>query len=153
MQNDIIKLLEDNYEVILNEYKNITNNLTPWIEPEIYNKGWDTFGLYFKKRKLKNNCLLCPETTKIVESITGMTTAGFSRMAPDTKILPHKGYTSRVLRYHLGLICPDDCGMRVDNKIHTWKSGVSFVFDDTLEHEAWNNSKTERVILLLDAFK
>jgi len=151
--NDIINLLQDNYNDIAREYHNIAHQLTPWFEKEIYNNGWDTYGLYFKGRRRLSHCRLCPDTDKVLRNIPGLTTAGYSRLAPNTKILPHKGYTDQVLRYHLGLICPEDCGMRVQDTIYTWHAGVSFVFDDTLEHEAWNNSNSERVILLLDVEK
>jgi beta-hydroxylase len=149
----IIKLLQDNYRIIMDEYCKVSNKLTPWFEKEIYNKGWDTYGLYFKGRKRVSHCKQCPRTDEILSSIPGLTTAGYSRLAPSTKILPHKGYTDTVLRYHLGLLCPPECGMRVESVVYTWQPGKAFVFDDTLEHEAWNNSTLERVVLLLDVLK
>ena len=79
-----------------------------------------------------------------------MVTAGFSSMAANTHITPHRGYTDDVLRCHLGLVTPENCALRVSNQIRTWTPGSCFVFDDTQEHEAWNRSNATRIVLLLD---
>ena len=52
---------------------------------------------------------------------SGVTTAGFSRLAPGTHIKPHVGYTSEVLRCHLGLIVPPDCALRVGSETRRWE--------------------------------
>ena len=101
-------------------------------------------------KKLVNNCQLCPETTKLVEQIPGMTTAGFSSLAPDTHILPHTGYSKTVLRCHLGLIVPQGCTLRVGDEKRQWQEGKCLIFDDTVNHEAWNPTEQTRVILLID---
>lgn len=81
----------------------------------------------------------------------GLTTAGFSRLAPGTHIQPHVGYTSAVLRCHLGLVVPDEgCALRVGEDTRTWAEGRCVVFDDTVEHEAWNRSGSDRIVLLVD---
>lgn len=79
-----------------------------------------------------------------------MTTAGFSCLAAGTHIVLHVGYTNTVLRCHLGLIVPDDCALRVGNQTNNWVEGKCFVFDDTVEHEAWNHGDKARIILLID---
>lgn len=93
---------------------------------------------------------MCPETTRLVESIPGMTTAIFSSLAPGTHIVPHEGYIKTVLRCHLGLIVPDDCWIRVGDETKTWEAGKCLIFDDTFEHEVWNRSNSPRIILLID---
>lgn len=129
----------------------LTNYLA-WPERFLYEDGWKVFGLHAFGRKLQANCALCPETTKLVEAIPGLTTAGFSRLEPGTHIKPHVGYTKAVLRCHLGLIVPsqDLCQLRVGAETRSWQSGQTFVFDDTVEHEAWNRADSPRIILLLD---
>jgi beta-hydroxylase len=147
-------MLEAKYSEILNELQDLkTNNFVPWKEKFLYNQGWDIFGLYYEGFKLRGNCFKCPNTTRIVEEIPGLRTAGFSRMAPGTIIKPHVGYTSKVLRCHLGLVTPVECGLRVGSKQYNWDVGKAFVFDDTIEHEAWNHSDKERIILLIDFLK
>lgn len=121
-----------------------------WPERDIYYGNWTVFGLYKFGEKVEEHCALCPITTKLIEQIPGLLTAGFSSLAPGTYIAPHIGYTNRVLRYHLGLITPENCAIRVDKETRAWAEGEDFVFDDTYEHEAWNRSKTTRVVLLLD---
>lgn len=172
-----LQTLEDNWEVILEELDNLLYNETvsnislfkSWHEKEIYVGDWDVFGLYAFGKKIDENCQRCPKTTEIIESIPGLTMAGFSALAPDTYIKPHVGYTDKVLRCHLGLIKPkalerrdrcssyktesDTCGLKVADKIYHWEPGKAFVFDDTLLHEAWNWGDRTRFILLIDFLK
>lgn len=176
-----IETLEKNWQVILEELDNILYNevvsnknyFSPWHETDIYNGDWDVYGLYSFGDKLDSNCKFCPKTTEIVEQIPGMITAGFSALGVDTHIKPHVGYSSNVLRCHLGLVgpktptvektknpwlraglVPEDklppCGLRVDDTIFQWEPGKAFVFDDTNEHEAWNYGERTRFILLVD---
>ncbi len=143
--------LESNWLPIKEEFTKLQQgNFIPWHEKFLYNKGWDVFGLYAFGKKLEDNCNLCPQTTKLAESIPGMTTAGFSSLTPGTHIVPHVGYTNTVLRCHLGLIVPEDCGIRVGQETKNWREGKCLVFDDTVEHEAWNRSNLPRIILLID---
>lgn len=169
-----LKSLEDSWEDVLEELNNLLYNesennksyFQAWHEVEIYEGRWDVYGLYAFGEKLENNCKRCPKTTSLVESIPGMVTAGFSALAPETHIRPHVGYSDSVLRCHLGLITPkpcpeydrratgtltsDTCGIRVGDEFHHWAPGKAFVFDDTLEHEAWNWGDRTRFILLID---
>jgi beta-hydroxylase len=99
---------------------------------------------------LEKNRALCPETTKILEAIPGMVTAGFSRLTPGTHIKPHRGYSSDVLRYHLGLIVPEGCGIMVRGQTRKWVEGKSLIFEDTNLHEAWNFGNSQRIVLIVD---
>jgi aspartyl/asparaginyl beta-hydroxylase (cupin superfamily) len=121
-----------------------------WPERNIYDGNWTVFGLYKLGEKVEQHCALCPITTKLIEEIPGLLSAGFSSLAPGTYIGPHVGYTNRVLRYHLGLVTPENCAIRVDKETKSWEAGEDFIFDDTYEHEAWNRSESTRVVLLLD---
>jgi aspartyl/asparaginyl beta-hydroxylase (cupin superfamily) len=47
-------------------------------------------------------------------------------------------------------VIPDACGFRVGAEVRTWKKGKAWVFDDSIEHEAWNDSDEIRIILILD---
>ncbi|MBW4566491.1 MAG: aspartyl/asparaginyl beta-hydroxylase domain-containing protein [Tolypothrix carrinoi HA7290-LM1] len=143
--------LEANWLVIQKELEQLQpKNFVDWPEKYIYNQGWEVFGLYAFSNRIEDNCRLCPETTKLVEMIPGMTTAGFSSLAPGTYIGPHFGATKAVLRCHLGLIVPDECAIRVDTETRSWQEGKCLIFDDTFEHEAWNKSDKTRIVLLID---
>jgi aspartate beta-hydroxylase len=53
---------------------------------------------------------------------------------------------------HLPLIVPDGCGFRVGGEIREWRVGKAILFDDTIEHEAWNNSDAIRAVLIVDVW-
>jgi aspartyl/asparaginyl beta-hydroxylase (cupin superfamily) len=83
-----------------------------------------------------------------------MPSALFSRLAPGARIVPHHGAVNTRLICHLPLIVPPDCGaLRVGNYERAWREGEAFVFDDSMEHEAWNPSARERVVLLFDIWR
>lgn len=143
--------LEGGWLKIREELENLhRSNFIPWPERFLYGQGWDVFGFYAFGKKIPRNCELCPETTRLIEQVPGLTTAGFSSLAPGTHIAAHVGYTSAVLRCHLGLVVPDGCTMRVGSETRQWQEGRCLVFDDTVEHEVWHRGDRPRVILLLD---
>ena len=144
-------ILETNWRTIFNELELIKGEyFIPWSEKYLYKDGWSIFGLYGFGLKIEQNCKLCTETTKLVEQIPNLLTAGFSALAPGTHIAPHTGYPDGVLRCHLGLIIPDNCAIRIGAETRTWQEGKCLIFNDTIEHEAWNRSDRNRIILLLD---
>jgi ornithine lipid ester-linked acyl 2-hydroxylase len=148
---DFVADLEANWLSIREELDRLhRSSFQPWPERFLYEGSWNVFGLFAMEHRLTRNCDLCPKTTRIVERIPGLTTAGFSWLEPKTRIAPHTGYTNSVLRCHLGLYVPEFCGIRVGNVTRTWVPGRCMIFDDTLEHEAWNESDQVRVVLLLD---
>jgi beta-hydroxylase len=85
-----------------------------------------------------------------------MTTAMFSILSPRKHILDHRGPYKGVLRYHLGLIVPREpeaCRIRVGEDIRHWEAGKSMIFDDTFNHEVWNDTDETRVVLFLDVLR
>ncbi|MBN3821833.1 aspartyl/asparaginyl beta-hydroxylase domain-containing protein [Paraburkholderia sp. Se-20369] len=124
-----------------------------WPETGLYNQGWDVYGLVLQGRPLIENCIFCPDTAALLERVPGVRTAGFSRLASGTVIAPHVGYSGAVLRLHLTLRAAGDCGLRVGAEVRRWAPGQCLVFDDTVEHEAWNRSDAERIVLLVDFAK
>lgn len=115
--------------------------------------NWRTFILYGFGEKLPKNCAKTPVTTKLLEQIPNLQTAWFSILAPGYHIPAHRGVSKGILRAHLGLIIPKDaekCRLRVADEICVWREGEIFVFDDTYDHEVWNDTDEERVILLFD---
>lgn len=117
---------------------------------------WKVFIFHAYGAKAEENCRRCPRTAEIVESIPGMTTAMFSVLKPHKHIPPHTGPWKGVLRYHLALRTPSDpttARIRVGNSIRHWVDGKSMVFDDTFEHEVWNDSDETRVVLFVDVIR
>ena len=79
-------------------------------------------------------------------------TAFFSILKPRTRIPPHTGVSNTRTIIHLPLIVPPGCGFRVGGETRAWVEGQAFAFDDTIEHEAWNDSDEVRVVLILDVW-
>lgn len=99
------------------------------------------------------NCLRCPRTAAVLRAVPGLTTGFFSILGPGKRLPPHYGPYRGVLRHHLALLVPEPasrCGIRVGDQVRHWQEGASLVFDDTYEHEAWNDTDGERVVLFLD---
>jgi aspartyl/asparaginyl beta-hydroxylase (cupin superfamily) len=100
----------------------------------------------------------CPETAKALAAMPLVEIEGlcpnamFSALAPKTRIPPHHGETNARLIAHLPLIVPEGCVLRVGFEEREWKIGEVMVFDDTLEHEARNDSDELRVVLIFDVW-
>lgn len=153
-----LKILEENYIDILAELielkKNATNGFwldtfPEYLHPDSKHK-WKVFTFMFFGIKLPSNCNLCPKTFSVLQKIPNLISADFSYLPANTKINSHKGFTKMVLRAHLGLIIPKDCGIKVGDETKVWQPGKMLVFDDSFEHEAWNNSDEDRFVLMLD---
>jgi beta-hydroxylase len=147
--------LEGNWRIIRDEMIALrSTEFMAWPEKSLYGEtGWSTFGLYAFGQKQAANCALCPRTASFVESVPGLATAGFSRLAPGAHIKPHVGYdeySRYVLRLHLALETNPDCALRVADKTRIWEEGRALIFCDAVEHEAWNRGQTTRTVLLLD---
>lgn len=116
-------------------------------------KSWRTFVLYGFGERLDRNCAQAPFTAELLSRVPNIQIAMFSILSPGFHIRAHRGVTKGVLRAHLGLIIPkhaEQCRIRVGDQIKVWQPGELFVFDDTYEHEVWNETTEERVILLFD---
>lgn len=118
--------------------------------------GWKTFFFYAYGLKARGNCRRCPETAKLLKQMPGMKTAFFSILAPGKHLPPHRGPWKGVLRLHLGLLIPEpaeNCAIRVGTQTRHWQEGKVMIFDDTFEHEAWNQTDGVRVILFVDIMR
>ena len=116
-------------------------------------RTWNAFLFYTFGCKVPANCARCPKTAALLESIPGMTLGMFSVLAPHSRIGSHRGVYNGVLRYHLALIVPsrpEQCGIHIGGETRRWEEGKSLVFDDTYEHDAWNDSDETRVVLFVD---
>jgi aspartate beta-hydroxylase len=120
------------------------------------NPAWGAFYLWRDGAPQNANLARCPATADALRAvpqphITGKTpTAMFSLLKPQTHIPPHHGMLNSRLICHLPLIVPEGCGMRVGDETRPWTEGQLTIFDDSVEHEAWNRSTETRVVLLFD---
>ena len=117
---------------------------------------WKTFFIYGYGFEAKLGVEMCPRTAALMRQIPGMKTAMISILSPRKHILDHRGPYKGVLRYHLGLIVPSDaeaCRIRVGEDIRHWQEGKSLIFDDTFNHEVWNDTDETRVVLFVDVMR
>jgi aspartyl/asparaginyl beta-hydroxylase (cupin superfamily) len=118
--------------------------------------AWSAFHLYKLGERVEANAARCPSTMRALAHAPqpdqpGRTpSAMFSLLKPKTRIPPHTGVTNVRLVTHLPLIVPEGCRFRVGNDVREWIPGKAWVFDDTIEHEAWNDSDKLRVVLIFD---
>lgn len=121
-----------------------------------HSTDWSSFWLWKDGERQADACALCPKTAAILESLPmadqpGFApTAVFSSLKAKTHIPPHTGSTNARLLVHLPLVLPGPARFRVGNDERAWKMGQAWVFDDTIEHEAWNDSDETRTILIFD---
>jgi aspartyl/asparaginyl beta-hydroxylase (cupin superfamily) len=131
--------------VPLRQWKELNNN-PKWTAIHLLQNGWP----------VDVNARHCPQTMDAISKMDQPQVPGaspvamFSLLAPRTRIPPHKGVANTRLVCHLPLIVPPNCGFRVGATTREWRVGEAFVFDDTIEHEAWNESDELRVVLILD---
>jgi hypothetical protein len=100
----------------------------------------------------------CPRTWDAVQAaplprIVNSPTVMFSLLRAGARITPHTGTHNARLICHLPLIVPPNCGFRVGNEVRGWEEGKLLIFDDTIEHEAWNDSGEDRVVLIFDIWR
>ena len=120
------------------------------------NPRWSAIHLLQNGRRVEANARHCPATMALLAKLPqphvhgASPNAMFSLLAPRTRIPPHTGVANTRLVCHLPLIVPPQCGFRVGETVREWRVGEAFVFDDTIEHEAWNESDELRVVLICD---
>ena len=115
--------------------------------------NWKVFLLYGFGYKSERNCAFCPETVRLLEQVPQLENAWFSILSPGYHIPAHRGVTKGLIRCHIGLDIPaerEKCVMRVADKTYQWEEGKALVFDDTYEHEIWNDTDQPRAVLIFD---
>ena len=109
-------------------------------------RRWSVYYLWREGVPFHEHLARCPRTVAALENwprcdVPGSSpSAVFSILEARTRIPPHTGVNNTRLFVHLPLIVPDGCGFRVGGEERAWQPGSAFVFDDTIEHEAWNDS-------------
>lgn len=131
--------------------------LAQWAELN-HSPRWSTYFLWEHGHRVEAHCERCPRTAGILATLpmaqlpNFSPTAMFSCLEARTTIPPHNGETNTRLIVHLPLIVPASCWFRVGNETRDWQYGKAFAFDDTIEHEACNDSDELRVVLIFDVW-
>ena len=122
------------------------------------NPDWSAYFLWKHGRRIEDHAARCPETMATLELAPQIhvehraPAALFSALKPHTHIPAHNGATNCRLTVHLPLVVPDRCRFRVGNHVREWRPGELLIFDDTIEHEAWNDSDHLRVVMIFDVW-
>lgn len=158
IRSELIHVLADEAEEFIPYVANPEGTpLNQWRELN-HSRRWSAFYLWRDGVRAGDHCARCPKTAAVLAELpladvpSHAPTAFFSLLQPKTRIPPHTGVANTRLVVHLPLVVPDSCGFRVGSDIREWRPGSAWVFDDTIEHEAWNNSDSPRVILIFDVW-
>ena len=123
-----------------------------------HNPDWTAIHLIRNGERIDANARHCPRTMALLDRVPQPRIVGagpnamFSLLAPHTHIPPHVGVSNARLVCHLPLIIPDGCWFRVGAETRAWTAGEAFVFDDTIEHEAMNDSDALRIVFIFDVW-
>jgi ornithine lipid ester-linked acyl 2-hydroxylase len=173
-----LDVLRQNYPVIRAECEQLIQSqlripgmeeLTSYTSGGIHQIAWKSF-MFKSGEFIEENCALAPQTAALLRNIPGVYTAFFSVLEQGQHIKAHWGYWKGFVRYHLGVIIPDNnrdnkCWIRINpdaqsrggdrtaieqGEKYFWHDGDAVLFDDTFLHEAANETDSVRVVLFLD---
>lgn len=123
------------------------------------NPQWSTLHLFENGATIAANVDRAPRTyaaisqAPLCQITTRAPTIMFSLLRSGARIPAHTGQINTRLICHLPLIVPSGCGFRVGNETREWEVGKTLIFDDTIEHEAWNEGPSDRVVLIFDIWR
>lgn len=144
------------YKAEIESYlENSGTQMEPYFNDSIVSrfKSWKVSVFYFWRIRKHKNLQQVPALEKLFCSIPNFVSASLSLLEPDTEIQPHNGDTNGIIRCHLGLKIPaglPDVGFRVGDETRSWEEGKMLLFSDAQNHSAFNHSKENRFILLID---
>jgi aspartate beta-hydroxylase len=158
MRSELLAVLADD-AADLEPYINHPDG-RPLAQWEALNRSsqWSAYHLLRHGKPVEAHTRRCPQTMAALAQCETCDVPGnapnafFSVLKPRTRIPAHTGMTNTRLVVHLPLIVPQGCGFRVGNEARPWVAGEAWVFDDTMDHEAWNDSDQQRIILITDCW-
>ncbi|XP_037389158.1 aspartyl/asparaginyl beta-hydroxylase isoform X1 [Pygocentrus nattereri] len=159
---DLVRMLERNWMTIRDEALAVLDTSSGLFLPEDENLretgNWGQFTLWQQGRKVGTSCQSVPKTCAFLERYPEATSCKrgqikFSVMQPGTHVWPHTGPTNCRLRMHLGLVIPHTgCRIRCTNQTREWEEGKVLIFDDSFEHEVWQEADSYRLIFIVDVW-
>ncbi|XP_010137574.1 PREDICTED: aspartyl/asparaginyl beta-hydroxylase [Buceros rhinoceros silvestris] len=159
---ELVKSLEKHWKLIRDEGLAVMDKKRSLFLPEDENlreKGdWSQFTLWQQGRRNENACKSVPKTCALLERFPEATGCRrgqikYSIMHPGTHVWPHTGPTNCRLRMHLGLVIPrEGCRIRCAQENRTWEEGKVLIFDDSFEHEVWQDAENYRLIFIVDVW-
>lgn len=159
---DLIKTLERNWKTIRDEALAVMDQKSGLFLPEEENLRetgeWGQYTLWQQGRRAGSACQSVPKTCALMEKFPEATGCKrgqikFSVMQPGTHVWPHTGPTNCRLRLHLGLVIPHTgCRLRCTDSTREWEEGKVLIFDDSFEHEVWQDADSFRLIFIVDVW-
>ena len=153
----IVEALERHYPRLRDEVMSVSESaFQPESESVIRRTGnWDVSFLYECGRRHDEVCSRCPTLTTIIETHATIRTIDgliyISRLRSGSAIQAHYGPNNLRLRCHIAVQVPSsDCGLSVNGESRVWEEGKCLVFDDSFCHHAWNHSKQDRIVVVID---
>jgi beta-hydroxylase len=117
-----------------------------------FRRGWKRFHLKWYGDFLPSAEELCPRTVELLRDVPSLNAAMFAFLPAGSRLVKHRDPYAGSLRYHLGLITPNDdrCRIYVDGEPYSWRDGEAVLFDETFLHYAHNETDVDRLILFCD---
>lgn len=155
-----LKPLQQNWEMIRDEAKKlyegghiqISKSYNDLAFNTFFKRGWKRFYLKWYGDFFPSAKDLCPKTVELVRSIGSINAALFTLMPGKSKLGEHRDPFAGSLRYHLGLVTPnnDACRIYIDGTPYSWRDGQAILFDETYVHSVNNDTDQDRIILFCD---
>lgn len=143
------KIISKNYNN--EEINKLDSSITKQYLNSSQNPEWYVFGIIYNKNFTLSGNKFFPKTIKILEKIKNITMAGISCLEAGGYIPPHNDEGIERYKYHLPLIIPEKCGIKINGIDYNFDK--EFIFDDTYIHSVWNNSDKPRFVLIVDILK
>jgi aspartyl/asparaginyl beta-hydroxylase (cupin superfamily) len=155
IRNELVAVLSGGDQT-LDPYVDLKHSvMDKWRELN-HSRRWGVYSLWREGKSYPEHIARCPKTVEAIEDLPRWDvpgngpTAMFSILDAKSRIPPHTGPVNTRLVVHLPLIVPPGCGFRVGGQQREWQPGKAFVFDDSISHEAWNDSDLPRAVLICD---
>jgi beta-hydroxylase len=155
-----LKVLQDHWQDIRDEALRLDNQGSIQAASDyndigfnsFFRTGWKRFYLKWYGDDLPSAQQMCPKTVALLKQLPQVKAAMFASLPPNAKLVKHRDPYAGSLRYHMGLITPNDpaCYIEVDGQRYHWRDGEVVMFDETYIHYAENTTDKPRIILFAD---
>ena len=158
-----LKILRDNWQVIRDEALRLSaegrikraEGFNDLGFNSFFRTGWTRYYLKWYEDYMPSAIEQCPKTVELLKQTSSVKAAMFASLPPSSTLNRHRDPYAGSLRYHLGLVTPndDECYILVDGNRHVWRDGNEVLFDETFIHEAHNTTDQPRIILFADVHR
>jgi aspartyl/asparaginyl beta-hydroxylase (cupin superfamily) len=157
MRSELLAVLSDGQD--FTPYVEFSADRPHAANPLLNDPSWGAYYFWKNGEIVEEHASRCPVTMAALDLAPmpridqRSPIALWSLLKPGTHIKPHHGLLNTRLICHIPLIIPENCALRVGNETRAWKESEALIFDDSIEHEAWNNSDQTRVVLLFEVWR